>query len=248
VKREPGENSSAWKTQSSAAGKSAGDVEPGSPLREKLGRRDGAQATETAPEPPKLNSSAASSAISALISATSAKKKAQATSPVTAPAATNENPVSTDPVSEAETAIARPDNPDRCAEEGAASEENDNLAVFDFTDSSPNDPPMSRMRVDLGKASRSARRHSALSTSSTATSSTEEKGSTGLPHPHSRFGSNGTTKSTGINSSRSNGVSKTSTKDKKPSGMGTTGATQSDTKAGSLRAERAASRRKSMLL
>jgi hypothetical protein len=252
VKRELSEPNSAWKSLPSATRKSAEDMEVGSPLREKLGRRDGSQATETAPEPPKLNSSAASSAISALISATSTKRKASSTSPNTPSLQTNEATQST---SKAETEIMEKDILEKATENIVKQEEKDNLAIFDFTDSSPNDPPMPRARVDSTKAGRNVRRHSALPASSSASSSTEDKvpysrnkADASLQPLHSRSGSTGATRSTSTsNLNRSSSSSKTSTKEKKTIALASAAA-QADAQTGNLRAERAASRRKSMLL
>lgn len=251
MKRESGESSSTWKPLTTTSAKSTEDMEVGSPLREKLGRRDGSQATENAPEPPKLNSSAASSAISALISATSTKRKTQNASSSSTNEAQNTS-------SKAQTETSQQGNLAKATEKAAKPEEKDSLAIFDFTDSSPNDPPLSRAR-DLAKAGKNARRHSALPASSSTSSSAEDKEAYTkakdngiLPSLGSRVGSNGAIRSTStssLNRSSSTSSKLSSAKEKKTSASTSTStSTQVDAQTGNLRAERAASRRKSMMI
>ncbi|KAF2273207.1 uncharacterized protein EI97DRAFT_384069 [Westerdykella ornata] len=248
VKREPEEHNSGWKRLPSVQGHESEAAEAGSPLREKLGRRDATQQGDTAPDPPRLNSSAASNAISALISATStARRKTTAVSSAAPETHNVPAPVASKP-------LTAPDGGAR-----ATAEKTDDLAIFDFTDSSPNDPPLSRQRADLAKGLKTGRRHSSVP----ASSSTEERLSGSkikrdeITRPsHSRSGS-----SSGIRSTSANKLpqadSRTGSKDKQPSGP-PSGASQPDLQpsdeaisTASLRgerAERAASRRKSMML
>jgi hypothetical protein len=148
-----------------------------------------------------------------------------------------------------------------------AQEDKDNLAIFDFTASSPNDPPTkSRQRLDLAKAVKTARRHSSVQASSRIQSndgdSTTSKLDGALPSLHARSGSSGAgrSSSTTSNLSRSGSASKLSSAKEKKSGaalrsadveMSSSSKSSSSEEVpgtGTLRAERAASRRKSTLL
>ena len=155
VKREGDEgNGSAWKSLPSAAGGSAGaadDVgEPNSPLGKKTARQNQGQgqAQDEAPAgPPTLNSSAAANAISALISASATSRRrpvAQASNPEP-----EKRPVPPDPLGERK-------------EKDKEKEKQSHLAVFDFTDSSPLDTASGRPRVDLAKQAQAGRRHSSV--------------------------------------------------------------------------------------
>lgn len=145
---------SAWKGLPSAAGGSAGaadDVsEPNSPLSKKTARQGQgqSQAQDEAPVgPPTLNSSAAANAISALISASATSRRR--------PVAQASNP-------EPE---KRPVPPEPLGERKKEKEKESHLAVFDFTDSSPPDTASGRPRVDLAKQARAGRRYSSVPTS-----------------------------------------------------------------------------------
>ena len=262
-----------WKPVSAAtggAGEEEGEV--GSPLRQKLDRRDVSHDSKTTQPIQPEERSTASKAISALINETSAAKRkmAAASGPVVPEPTSSSNTQNKTNTSREPT--AKPEGPDK-----------DSLAVFDFTDSSPAKPPRAGIN-DLAKAARSARRHSSIPASSSFPSSSLEdrktaKAEGALPSLHKRTGS-GTVKSSSsnIHSSKSNSgvpsMTKTTsaprlstTKDKKPpetlplddscidvrlpaasavaekeSAARAMGATSK------LRAERAASRRKSMML
>ena len=142
----------ARKSLPSAADGSAGaadDVgEPNSPLSKKTARQNQSQgqgqAQDEAPAgPPTLNSSAAANAISALISASATSRRR--------PVAQASNP-------EPE---KRPVPPDPLGERKEKEKEN-HLAVFHFTDSSPLDTASGRPRVDLAKQAQAGRRHSSV--------------------------------------------------------------------------------------
>ncbi|KAF2466987.1 uncharacterized protein BDR25DRAFT_267752 [Lindgomyces ingoldianus] len=260
VKHESGEGPESWKALTSANGRGRDDEgEVGSPLREKLGRREGGQGMETGdfPEQPRLNSSAASNAISALIAGSGAsRRKSQA--PSTAQIVSNFTNVPVEPVVRSLPSAMKQTNP--------VKEDKDDLAIFDFKDSSPSDPPANtRPRIDLAKPARSARRHSSVPTSSTPEERKAEirgKASAGsLPSLHTRAGSGSGTRSVSFSgpgpSNTATNTARFATREKKTavlptsesnldlkvtvgeSGVGNTG---------SLRAERAASRRKSMML
>jgi hypothetical protein len=237
IKAEPNEMGSAWKSlpPAPARGQDEGP-EAGSPLREKLVRKDGGQGADAQPEAPKLNSSAASDAISALISATSTVKRR---------APTAESMVDTTKFTSTKSSTAN-------------SEEKDSLAVFDFTESSPNDPPMSRPRVNLAKTARSSRRHSSVPASAVTEERMLEprtKTERSLPSLHQRTGSGvGVKSSSTTNLASSTNIPKTTLKDRKTGTLPTTNsnidltASVDASSMGNLRAERAASRRKSMML
>lgn len=155
VKREGDEgDGSAWKSLPSAAGGSAGaadDVgEPNSPLSKKTARQNQGQGQGQAQDeatagPPTLNSSAAANAISALISASATSRRR--------PVAQTSNP-------EPE---KRPVPPDPLGErKEKEKEKQSHLAVFDFTDASPPDTTSGRPRVDLAKQAQAGRRHSSV--------------------------------------------------------------------------------------
>jgi hypothetical protein len=148
-------------------------------------------------------------------------------------------------------------------EEGAK----DNLAIFDFTDSSPADTATnSRTRInELAKAARNARRHSSVPTSLPDERKPErfEKPEGALLSLHKRTGSGSVKSSSTPNLSRSTSTSSSrlnSVRDKKvglpPSISGIElkakiDAADEEPKARettALRAERAASRRKSMMI
>lgn len=244
IKREPDDPNSAWKSFPIVPTQRGDEVgEAGSPLKEKLGRRE----AESVPEKPKLNSSAASEAISALISATSTSRRKAPTTLDTQTGASSE------PLSKVETCTSKSDKLATIKQE-----EKDTLAIFDFTASSPNDSTAPRSQFDLAKSIKSSRRHSSVP----ASSATEErktdprtKTDGGLPSIHSRMGSVAGVKSSSTsNLARSTSASKALAKDKKTGALPTTGsnmdlkAAAEGTATSSLRAERAASRRKSMML
>jgi hypothetical protein len=245
--------------------------EIGSPLREKLDRKEGSgQVVDSTPsiEQPRLNSSAASQAISAMIQASTHRRKSLLSQTQVEPQFEPEPEKSRPAVTKIEDVIE--------AEAQAAKEEKekDNLAIFAFPDSSPTDAP--KPRIGLSKTSRRYSAMPAVSTSRAPTPTEGEpkpkvRGSTNLASLHSRTGS-GNDAMTGRSASSSHLNKSTlasvrgSVKEKKPalpmsgsvvdlkaavakavpaneeSGTGRGAAM------GSLRAERAALRRKSMML
>ncbi|KAH6875497.1 shugoshin [Alternaria rosae] len=262
----------AWKPVSTVT-QPRGEEEPeaGSPLRQKLDRNQDSKASPASVTEPEERSTT-SKAISALITETSTAKRRVATStagPVSEPLSSKSSDL---PVSSKDTIAVK-----------QAPQEKDTLAVFDFTDSSPADTGSNpRARVnELAKAARSARRHSAMPTSSTSTVPDErraerEKAEGALPSLHKRTGSGNVKSSSTMSLARSNSTNgnarstssaRTAVKDKKPSTVGSLPANAGtndlrtkvdgvedakvrdrERETGTLRAERAASRRKSMML
>ncbi|KAH8730061.1 hypothetical protein GQ44DRAFT_476241 [Phaeosphaeriaceae sp. PMI808] len=243
VKREPGDEMS-WKPVSAISGRTREEeAETGSPLRQKLDRRETSQdgKSEPASDLIEVKPSTASKAISALINETSVAKRKAASLLPSASRNTKE-------------------------EEDA---NKNNLAIFDFTDSSPVETTVNpRTRInELAKAARNARRHSSVPASSLPEeqkSERPEKPEGALPSMHKRTVS-GTVKSTSTttlgrstSSARPIGVREKSI----PSTNLPTSGGSIDLKAkvnaadeerksreiSAMRAERAASRRKSMML
>jgi hypothetical protein len=204
------------------------EAEAGSPLREKLDRRENA----TPPEQADFSKSTSSRAIAALIEQTSTTSR-RTSSNFVAKAADER---SSEPVEPAESTVK---------EELA---EKDNLAIFDFNESSPAKAPPPR--TDLAKVARSARRHSSVP--ALATNETQ-KADTSAPALHKRTGS-GTIKGTSttslakttsaarLNAKKASAIVPEATKDGPAGDADKTSATSS------LRAERIASRRRSMML
>ncbi|KAF2184458.1 hypothetical protein K469DRAFT_667022 [Zopfia rhizophila CBS 207.26] len=174
IKREHNEEvDEAWKKLPTGNGGQDEVGEAGSPLREKVGRREGSQGAENGnvSEKQTLNSSAASNAISALIAGSAASRRKVDGSANKSKESVNGKSVN-----------------------GTGREDKDNLAIFDFTDSSPTDPSTtSRPRIDLAKTTKTSRRHSSVP----ASSLTEERKASApcrdgaLPSLHSRTGSAG---------------------------------------------------------
>ncbi|KAI4919867.1 hypothetical protein J4E90_002004 [Alternaria incomplexa] len=247
------------------------EAEAGSPLRQKLDRNQDSKASPASMAEPEERSTT-SKAISALITETSTAKRRVATStagPVSEPLTAKSADLA---LSSKDTIAVRQAPPEK-----------DTLAVFDFTDSSPADTGSNpRARVnELAKTARSARRHSAMPTSSSSSVSDErraerEKTEGALPSLHKRTGSGNVKSSSSTSLARSNSTNgiarstssaRTTVKDKKPPTVGSLPANASTNDLGTkvdgvedakvrdreretstLRAERAASRRKSMML
>lgn len=147
VEREPSEQLG-WRPVSAISGRPREEeAEIGSPLRQKLDRRDTDNESKSSPasETVEVKVSTASKAISALISETSTAKRKPAVPASNASKSTVEPP-KTKP---------------------STAKQEDNLAIFDFTDSSPADTTTNpRTRItELAKAARNARRHSTISSS-----------------------------------------------------------------------------------
>lgn len=246
------ESDSSWKPVGAIGGRGGEeDGEMGSPLRQKLDRREGNQDAigGPAPEPPKLNSAAASNAISAMINETSAAKRK-----VAASSNGSSTRVAWDlPDSKSES------KPTASRAPVVKQEQEEDLAIFDFNASSPVESTTSRPRIDLAKAARNARRHSSVPASAV----TEERRSEAtarpdgaLPSVHKRTGSGGIKSSSTTSLGKSTAMARASAKERKASALPASGSGL-DLRAkvngdisgtGSLRAERAASRRKSMML
>jgi hypothetical protein len=219
------------------------EAELGSPLRQKLDRRENA----SPPEAPQTNQSTTSKAISALIDETSTARRR-----------TSSNFTTTKPLDEPTSKTTE----SNAAHEPIVKEEaadRDNLAIFDFNESSPVDATRPKMN-DLAKAARNARRHSSVPALATNES---DKSDGALPSLHKRTGS-GTAK-TVTTTSLAKSTSAARLNAKKASAPLSTAPKTVDTKTkvdsaaaaaeaekasatSSLRAERIASRRKSMLL
>lgn len=240
-----------WKPVSAVSGRAPEEeVEIGSPLRQKLDRRETFQDAKTSALTPQPEArSTTSKAISALINETSTAKRRMATE-----------------MSSSTASQVLPETRSTIKQE---EEKKDSLAVFDFTDSSPADTAVNpRPRInELAKAARNARRHSAMpsaTNSNTVADRTSEKPEGALPSLHKRTVSGSVKVSSATSLAKSSSLSRATDKERKP-GVPSSGSTLS-TKSrgdstteqkiseantsgtGTLRAERAASRRKSMLL
>ncbi|KAJ4406019.1 hypothetical protein N0V91_004903 [Didymella pomorum] len=199
------------------------EAEAGSPLREKLDRRENA----TPPEQPDFSKSTSSRAIAALIEQTSTINRRTSSNFAAKPDEPASNPV--EPV--------EPAPKDEAVEK-------DNLAIFDFNESPP--AKAAPLRTDLAKVARSARRHSSVP--ALATTETQ-KTDTSAPALHKRTGS-GTITGT-ITASLAKSTSAARLNAKKASEATKDAAVADADKSSatnSLRAERIASRRKSMML
>jgi hypothetical protein len=258
IKRESAEELG-WKPVSAIPGRSGEEeAETGSPLRQKLDRRETGQEGKSSPASDTIDvkPSTASRAISALIQETSTAKRKSLSS---APHATK---------SAAEPTDSNPQIKTMPKESAVKQEEDagkDNLAIFDFTDSSPADTATNpRTRInELAQAARNARRHSSVPTSSASEDrkpDRAEKPAGALPSLHKRTVSGTVKSSSTTNLGKSTSATRqNSVKDKKstlpPSSSidlkAKIDAADEERKARdltALRAERAASRRKSMQL
>lgn len=208
------------------------EAEAGSPLRQKLDRRDNASPPESVQE----NQSTTSKAISALIDQTSTANRRTS---IKFTAKTSDEPASQAVDDKEPTVKTEPT-------------EKDDLAIFDFNESDPADS--THPRTDLAKVARSARRHSSVP----ALSSNEPETTAGsLASLHKRTGS-GTAKSTSTSTtSLAKSTSAARLNAKKASSSASASAKADNVVANdvekvdatsTLRAERMASRRKSMML
>ncbi|KAF2834022.1 shugoshin [Ophiobolus disseminans] len=272
IKRETSEELG-WKPVSAISGRTREEeVEPGSPLRQKLDRRETDQESKSSPasEPAEVKSSTASKAISALISETSTAKRKLTSSVPSVSRAVSEPPE----VRSVTSALAK----DSTTKQEHPDTDNDNLAIFDFTDSSPADTATNpRIRItELAKAARNARRHSSVPASSLPEEQKPEKHAKpegALPSLHKRTGSGNvkisSTASLGKSTSANSATARlNSLKEKRilppssssidlkaranvapPKGeMSREEKAREAKEVSALRAERAASRRKSMML
>lgn len=206
------------------------EAEVGSPLRQKLDRRE----NTTPPEPMQGNQSTTSRAISALIDQTSTANRR---------ASSNFGAKTLD---ELASESAEASAPKESAVKDEANEE-DKLAIFDFTEALPVDS--TRPRTDLAKVARNARRHSSVPA---LVNSESEKPEGTLPSLHKRTGS-GTIKNVSTSLAKSTTAARLNAKKASVpvaagSKDGAAGDADKASATSSLRAERIASRRKSMLL
>lgn len=200
------------------------ETEAGSPLREKLDRRENA----TPPEQADFSKSTSSRAIAALIEQTSVTNR-RASSNFTAKTA---------------------DEPIESAEPPVKEEtvEKDDIAIFDFNELSP--AKVAVPRTDLAKVARSTRRHSSVPALATKEPDKTEMITSTL---HKRAGS-GTIKATGTTSlAKSTSTARLNAKKASATIPAATKAEAADdaekaSATSALRAERIASRRKSMML
>jgi hypothetical protein len=191
IKQEP--DDSAWKPLGTVPGHTVEeDGEVGSPLRQKLDRSTSAQDTKA--DAPRLNSAAASHAITAMIEETRRKSLGANGLPSAKPAFEPPEPVGS---SDSKTPAVKLGK-------------KDDLAIFDFNESSPLNTAVepfatttapatasSRSRIDLAKAARSARRHSAVPAPMTSNSANDDRGTesvslkqdAGVPSTHKRTAS-----------------------------------------------------------
>ncbi|OCK83621.1 hypothetical protein K432DRAFT_346679 [Lepidopterella palustris CBS 459.81] len=249
--REDGTDSS-WKGLPSAPGPGAQEEvgEKDSPLTKKAGRqRQGSaesgqdDAVDLASVNMTLNSSAAAHAISALMSGSAGPRRK---------------------ISQQELGSERHKTELKGQERKGNAEKGDQLAIFDFTDSSPTDPPTSsRIQVDLARQSRAgSRRHSSVPAAGILPNVT----SGSLPSVSSRQSSGyvRSASTTNLSSSKLGGDGRTkAARELKRSGSTTTligsttaqsnttdelGGSGTRTGTGNLRGERAARRRRSMML
>lgn len=220
--------------------------EPGSPLRQKLDRKEGQDLQLTASES-KQNPAAAADLIP---------------TPSDETGATTKRRISTSFASATTTSGA--DNAAVTSKQSAA--RRDDLAVFEFNESSPvNDEKLvaasnhSRSRLELAKAARSARRHSSVPLSGTSEDlnaglSGKMQRSDNGSSTHKRTASGSTRSSSTSSLARSTSVARASAKERDrkssavlPSGVNGTSKGDSDV-VGNARAEKAASRRRSMIV
>jgi hypothetical protein len=241
-----------WKPVSAIPGRNGEEeVETGSPLRQKLDRRETGHEGKSSPASDTIDvkRSTASKAISALIQETStAKRKSM-------------NLLATEPSDSKSQSKAMPKESVVKQEE----EPNKDLAIFDFTDSSPADTATNpRTRInELAKAARNARRHSSVPSSASDDRQPEraEKPEGALPSLHKRTVSGSVKSHSTTSLGKSTSASRqNSMKDKKSTLPSTTSSIDLRAKIDAadeekklrdltaLRTERAASRRKSMQL
>ncbi|KAJ4986473.1 shugoshin c terminal domain-containing protein [Stagonosporopsis vannaccii] len=206
------------------------EAEAGSPLRQKLDRRDNASPLDAA----QTHLSTTSKAISALIDQTStAHRKGSLNSTVRV-----SDETTSEPVDDKEPAVK------------TEPAEKDDLGIFEFNELSPADA--SRSRTDLAKAVRSARRHSSVPALAI---NEPEKTAGALPSLQKRTGSGAlkgpsTTSLAKSTSAARLNAKKASTSTSASVKVESTVADDSEktNATSSLRAERMASRRKSMML
>ena len=206
------------------------EVEAGSPLRQKLDRRENASPPESAD----FSKSTTSRAISALIEQTStANRRASANSAAK--------------ISD-ESAFEAAEAGEPTVKEEAV--EKDSLAIFDFNESSP--VKTAAPRPDLAKVARSARRHSSVPA---LAASESEKPEGLLPSLHKRTENNSTKSASTTSLAKSTSAARLNAKKASTTassgvkiGLDVADDVEKANAASSLRAERIASRRKSMML
>lgn len=217
-------------------------AELGSPLRQKLDRVEGTQDTKA--ERPRLNSLAAERAIEKLIEQTKSEKRKSLT-----------------PTGALPTDDTRPDERSQSKPRETTGSDND-MAIFDFNESSPTaSAPTAtdaRPKISLASAARERRRHSSIPAVSPSDSEDHKTHSstrvTSLPSVHKRTGSGANKASApAAGLARSTSAARSSMKErvKRAGDKGSGGSEEGmrDSRAeGVERAERTASRRKSMMV
>ncbi|KAF2441797.1 hypothetical protein P171DRAFT_465435 [Karstenula rhodostoma CBS 690.94] len=242
IKEEP--EDSPWKPLGAAGEVRGGDAaELGSPLRQKLDRKEGSY--DAKPERPKLNSVAAERAIEKLIEATRSEKRKSLTSVGILSSADETKPHEKSESKPRET----------------TTDLDNNMAIFDFNESSPaaNAPTTTSVRpkISLASAARERRRHSAVPAVSPSDPQDRKPEPsarvTSLSSMHRRTGSGVTkTGAPAAGLAKSTAAARSSMKERekrsseKPSSGSRVGSGEEGPR--DSRAERTASRRKSMMV
>ncbi|KAJ4357898.1 uncharacterized protein N0V89_002475 [Didymosphaeria variabile] len=245
IKEEP--EGSPWKPHGAVVETRGGDgAEMGSPLRQKLDRKEGSQ--DAKPERPKLNSVAVERAIEKMIEETStAKRKSLTSSGMLS-------------VKEAAEQTSQEKKESKLSEMTVGPESD--MAIFDFNESSPAAGALTRTdlrpNVSLASAARERRRHSSVLVSAPESEDRTEPSARfngGLPAVHKRAGSGATkTGAPAAGLARSTAAARSSQKEKERK-AGTLPSSRSNSRLGSRedgvregRSERATSRRASMMV
>ncbi|KAL1612473.1 hypothetical protein SLS60_000700 [Paraconiothyrium brasiliense] len=239
---------SPWKPHGAVAEMRGGDgVEMGSPLRQKLDRNEGSQDAKS--ERPRLNSVAAERAIEKMIEETStAKRKSFTSSGVLSAKEAADEPTSQE----------KKESKPRAMTAGPDSD----MAIFDFTDSSPAAGAPTRKdagpKISLASAARERRRHSLVPASAPECEDRKtEPGARvngGLPTIHKRTGSGAMkTSAPAAGLAKSTAAARSSQKEERKAG--TLPSSRSNSRLGSRedglrdgRSERATGRRASMIV
>lgn len=247
IKEEP--QDSPWKPLGDASRlRGVEGTESGSPLRQKLDRKEGAN--DTKPDRPRLNSGAAGRAIEKMIEETSTAKRKSLTS------------IGMLPLKDATDDSASGDKNDNQPREKMVEEDGD-MAIFDFNESSPTASAPAktdvRPKMSLASAVRAGRRHSSVPTiAPTDTENRRTEPSTrvngGLPAIHKRTGSGAMKTDAPVSGlAKSTAVARSSMKERRLGGPPSSGSNSTRVGSGEQgvresRSERTASRRKSMMV
>lgn len=238
IKEEPDEEG--WKPMGATGSLRGVDgAEAGSPLRQKLDRKEESE-KDKKPERQKLNSTAAERAIEKMIEDTSTGKRKSLTA-LSFPAA----PERIEPPQTKEEKM--------CEEDDKA-----DMAIFEFTSSSPPAKPDARPKISLASAVREKRRHSSVPSSAASEErktdvTSRQEGSLSTMHKRTASGSSKTVTATGL--AKSTATARAALREKEREREKRTSRLPSSGSGSDLRAKesdsregRAASRRKSMLV